>query len=133
MFPTHALALPSRYRLRGSNEPDQRDCWIRPHDAMSDELLVFIIGLLGGCIATLAFACVLAPSYRRRPGAGGTSSGADPGLSAPVSVATSFMRVDLLRALHDTNPFMKPSVVDGDDLDLELRLLLGRYGKPSGP
>jgi hypothetical protein len=95
---------------------------------MSDEILVLIIGLLAGCIGTLAVAFVMAGSDRRH-----TPSGADAGLSAPVSVVTSFMRVDLLRAIHDTNPFMKPSVVDGDDLDLELRLLLGRFGKPSGP
>jgi hypothetical protein len=43
------------------------------------------------------------------------------------------MHVDLLYALHDSNPFMTPSGVDADDLDLELTLLLGRYGIPSGP
>jgi hypothetical protein len=100
---------------------------------MSDEILVLIIGLLGGCIGTLAVAFVMAGSDRRHPGAGKTPLGADAGLSAPASVETSFLRVDLLRAIHDTNPFMKPSVVDGDDLDLELRLLLGRFGKPSEP
>ena len=91
---------------------------------MSDEILVLIIGLLGGCIGTLAVAFVMAGSDRRHPGAGETPS---------ATVVTSFIRVDLLRAIHDTKPFMKPSVVDGDDLDLELRLLLGRFGKPSEP
>ncbi len=100
---------------------------------MSDELLVFVIGLLlGGCVGTLALALVLAGSDRRHPGAAGAPWATDPGPMAPVSV-TSFMRVDLLHSLRDTNPFMRPSGVDANDLDLELKLLLRRYGKPSGP
>jgi hypothetical protein len=43
------------------------------------------------------------------------------------------MRVDLLHALHDTKPFMRPLRVVAEDLDPELDLLLRRYGEPSGP
>ena len=85
--------------------------------------------LLGGCIGTLALAFVLAGSERRHPRA---REARDAGLTATVSV-TSFTRVDLLHALHNTNPFMKASGVVADDLDLELELLLRRYGEPSGP
>ena len=100
---------------------------------MSDELLVLVMGLLlGGCIGTLALAFVLAGSDRRHPGATEAPWATDASPTAPVSV-TSFMRVDLLHALDDTNPFMRPSGVVADDLDLELELLLRRYGEPSGP
>src|SRR4029077_15081856 len=99
---------------------------------MSDELFVFVIGLLlGGCIGTLALAFVSAGSGRRYSGATRGPWAIDAGPPAPVSVAPS-MRVDLLHALHDTNPFMRPSGVVADDLDLELELLLRRYGEPSG-
>src|SRR5712691_2732543 len=99
---------------------------------MSDELLVLVIGLLGGFIGALGLAFVWASSDRRHRGAFAEASRAADVAGPSALVSASFMRVDLLRALHDTNPFMRPSVVDGDDLDLELRLLLGRYGKPSG-
>lgn len=101
---------------------------------MSDELLVLMIGLLvGGCIGTLALAFVLAGSDRRHPRAPEPRWATAAHPAAPVSVtSTSFMRVDLLHALHDTNPFMGPSSVDASDLDMELQLLLRHYGKPPG-
>ena len=96
---------------------------------MSDEVLALVIGfLLGGCMGTLVLAFVFAGPDRRRPGATETPD-ASPTATASV---TSFMCVDLLQSLRDTNPFMKPSGVDDDDLDLELELLLRRYGEPSG-
>jgi hypothetical protein len=98
---------------------------------MSDELLVFLIGLLLGVyVGALALALVSAGSDRRHPGAEEAPYTTDAGPTAPTPV-TSFMRVDLLQSLRDTNPFMRPS--GADDLDLELELLLRRYGEPSGP
>jgi hypothetical protein len=102
---------------------------------VSDELLVLMIGLLvGGSIGTLALAFVLAGSDRRHPRATEApwATAADPATRVSVT-SPSFMRVDLLHALlHDTNPFMGPSSVDANDLDIELQLLLRHYGKPSG-
>lgn len=101
---------------------------------MSDELLVLMIGLLvGGSIGILALAFVLAGSDRRHPRAPEApwATAADP--AATVSVTyTSFIRVDLLHPLHDTTPVMGPWSVDANELDIELQLLLRRYGRPSG-
>jgi len=99
---------------------------------MSDEIMVFMVGLLVGCTGTLALMFVFGPPDRRHRAAAEAQRATDADPTTPVSV-TSFMHVDLLYALHDSNPFMTPSGVDADDLDLELTLLLGRYGIPSGP